>query len=509
MPGTNKDSDPWLHRLGPIRTTRYQLVTHSEETHTIVDNYKDIDGSHEPLPSAWTGETIFDYLPEDETKPTSTSVELDGDSMTQLQKSVDHWTKDGAYWTRHHVCGRYSLFVPSNSPDGPDVRHLHEERTTTLKFEDKTISHKDNWKVDRDKRQDKIWTGTTVFQERSVFPQVMLDDLTESALAPKQAARPHEPSKEERELHELTHLPFRAWCAVCVKTRGAGDYHRQVYDKKPLIQVDYAFMTHQQSKKTAVSVLTATDVTSGMTMAAVVPGKGATDYNVSELSRFIHEVGRTKGMLQSDQEPSVQTLLRRVSARLGVSIRTSPAYSSGSLGNAERFHRQLWALLRTMREQVKIDYDIDIELDHPLMTWMVKHASWLQNRFQLHSDGNTSYFRRWEKDYVKPLVKFAETLLFKLPKTDGGKTEPQWDKGIWLGRCTTSDENFIGTTTEVIRCRTLRRLPPSEMADRELLIKVKGVPWSPRGLQDPELAVPELNVSLPLKPVTPLFTVVR
>ena len=89
MPGTNKDSDPWLHRQGPIRTTRYQLVTHSEETHTIVDNYKDIDGSHEPLASEWTGETIFDYLPEDESKPTSTSVELDGSSMTELQKSVD------------------------------------------------------------------------------------------------------------------------------------------------------------------------------------------------------------------------------------------------------------------------------------------------------------------------------------------------------------------------------------------------------------------------------------
>ena len=220
MPGSGKEQEPWFHRLGPARTTRYKLETHPTETIEIVDDYKDIDGSHEPLPANWTGETIFDYNPnEDDTKPTSTSVELDGSSMTQLQKSIDHWTKEGIYWTRHHVCERWTLFVPSSTPDGPDIRHLLEERTTTLKFGDETISHKDNWKVDRDKRQEKTWTGTTVFQERSVFPQVMLDDMTDSALVPKQASKPHEPTKEERELHELTHLPFRAWCAVRVKTR--------------------------------------------------------------------------------------------------------------------------------------------------------------------------------------------------------------------------------------------------------------------------------------------------
>ena len=144
-----------------------------------------------------------------------------------------------------------------------------------------------------------------------------------------------------------------------------------------------------------------------------------------------------------------------------------------------------------IRDRIKIDYDIDIEPDHPIMTWAVKHTSCLQSRFQLHADGNTSYYRRWDKNYVKPIVKFAETLLYKLPKTDGGKTEPTWEKGIWLGRCTTSDENFIGTATEVLRCRSLRRLPPSETADRTLFGKVKGVPWSRKGLSDPELITPE------------------
>ena len=31
---------------------------------------------------------------------------------------------------------------------------------------------------------------------------------------------PREPSKEEREEHEKTHLPFRNWCQHCVRGRG-------------------------------------------------------------------------------------------------------------------------------------------------------------------------------------------------------------------------------------------------------------------------------------------------
>ena len=31
---------------------------------------------------------------------------------------------------------------------------------------------------------------------------------------------PESVSKEEREEHERTHLPYRSWCEVCVKARG-------------------------------------------------------------------------------------------------------------------------------------------------------------------------------------------------------------------------------------------------------------------------------------------------
>ena len=31
---------------------------------------------------------------------------------------------------------------------------------------------------------------------------------------------PHKPSEQEREEHEMTHLPFRSWCRHCITGRG-------------------------------------------------------------------------------------------------------------------------------------------------------------------------------------------------------------------------------------------------------------------------------------------------
>ena len=43
---------------------------------------------------------------------------------------------------------------------------------------------------------------------------------------PQRLIAPHGVSKEEREAHELTHTPYRAWCRHCVKARGRNTPHR-------------------------------------------------------------------------------------------------------------------------------------------------------------------------------------------------------------------------------------------------------------------------------------------
>ena len=37
--------------------------------------------------------------------------------------------------------------------------------------------------------------------------------------------QPHEATKEERQSHEATHFPFRAWCEICVKAKSPDGKH--------------------------------------------------------------------------------------------------------------------------------------------------------------------------------------------------------------------------------------------------------------------------------------------
>ena len=116
-----------------------------------------------------------------------------------------------------------------------------------------------------------------------------------------------------------------------------------------------------------------------------------------------------------------------------------------------------------------------------VMAWIVKHASWLHNRYQLHSDGKTSFERRWDTNYNKAICEFAETVLFRYALGPASKTTTSWEYGIWLGNCTTSDEHFVATSKTIFRTTTIRRLPPSERYNLDLFKSIVTTPWMTRG----------------------------
>ena len=143
------------------------------------------------LPEKWTGSTIFDYLPEEEFQQTaeaSAPVPTTHDEHQHTtNRNVDHWTKEGNIWIRHHLAQRTNLYEPGYSPDGPDPTKLKDERVTTIKDVDgETTTIKDNWTdpTNTNKSMKNTWTGTTVFIEKAHYPQLLLDDFTEEAIPP-------------------------------------------------------------------------------------------------------------------------------------------------------------------------------------------------------------------------------------------------------------------------------------------------------------------------------------
>ena len=167
---------------------------------------------------------------------------------------------------------RYALFTPRGTRNGPtNPDRLKEMRRTTcyLPIGEQTLLE-DNWKVDGHRPLAIQWTGTTEFEENVEEP---MEPPTTYGRVPQALQLPVEPTPQERELHNLTHLPFQSWCTICVKAKGRADHHRKKTIRMPIVQVDYNFASTEQERK--LTILTACDVITGLVMCIVVPFEGS------------------------------------------------------------------------------------------------------------------------------------------------------------------------------------------------------------------------------------------
>ena len=238
-----------------------------------------------------------------------------------------------------------------------------------------------------------------------------------------------------------------------------------------------------------------------MSMAVLVNNKTADcQYHVQCIQTFLMECGRVQAVLnstilQSDQEDHLIALLRTTAAKMGgdITVRQAPTYTSQAQGSVERFHRTLMGQIGTLKSQLQNNYDIRLTSKNPIVAWMVRHTAYLLNRYAIHSDGNTSFFRRWHKEHKTPLCEFGETVLYMLPNsTVIPKMEQRFMPGIWLGKDTTSNENLIGITNKVVRARTIRRLPAPEKYNKQLMDVINRSPTLPYTTGGPYVSRPPL-----------------
>ena len=70
----------------------------------------------------------------------------------------------------------------------------------------------------------------------------------------------------------MTHLPYRSWCPICVKSKGRANNHTRQFSKSPVIQVDFTYAKAFGDKQ-VVPILTAIDAETGLAMAVQVADK--------------------------------------------------------------------------------------------------------------------------------------------------------------------------------------------------------------------------------------------
>ena len=195
----------------------------------------------------------------------------------------------------------------------------------------------DNWTTKRQAALDQEWTGSTNFEETTAYKdEYITDDVEEpqEARKAKGLPAPQQPTAQERLEHELTHLPYRSWCPVCVQAKGRSDNHPKQHNKTPVIQCDITYYKALGEQVTS-SIFTAIDVETGMFMAAQIEDKTQSiQYLSTCLQQFLMECGRTHAVLnntviQSDNEDFLIALLKATATamRSNIAVRQSPAYT--------------------------------------------------------------------------------------------------------------------------------------------------------------------------------------
>ena len=195
------------------------------------------------------------------------------------------------------------------------------------------------------------------------------------AVEPRAQKEIQEPSPEEKASHQLTHLPFKAWCRWCQAGRGRDLPHHAIDQKSwegpPVVQVDYAYF-RRGGVGPQLIVLGTTIQLFGLGASHVLRAKGRLDNRAARLVlSLLTEAGEGGTVrLRGDTEQAVQSVMQEV-ATLRSPARTilegTPVGSSSSLGCVERWHQTAFGIVRTMWLELEERFGRPVPVDSPLV----------------------------------------------------------------------------------------------------------------------------------------------
>ena len=310
---------------------------------------------------------------------------------------------------------------------------------------------------------------------------------------------PAKPTAEMIAMHEISHIPFRAWCPHCVRGRGKSFQHRRVdhsQDDKdhPVVSIDYAFFgAPGELPADAVGgqkmpVLVVRDRFTKSLFSHLVPAKGVEHfYPEAALLRDIKFLGYTKLTLKSDQEPSILALANAVrntlsSQNIECQLESSPKGDAHGMSNgeAESSVGIAQGLTRTLKDHIEHKTGQLLDPKSPLLSWMIEYVGVLYTLFSYdeHSQDGITPFRKVKgRDWQLALPVFGECVDYRVKTVH--KLEARWDSGIFLGIRLNTTEKIIGTPKGVVVVQSVRRKPEDQQWNAELIKSLVGTPWAP------------------------------
>ena len=260
--------------------------------------------------------------------------------------------------------------------------------------------------------------GAVLVRQEMIQPVVGDEDLDYPVVDyPPELAAPPEPADdqppelayaEQKQRHlRQDHVPFAAWCRVCVQAKGRDKPHRRTMKEPvsalPLLGLDYCYLgAAEDSEK--LPVLAGHLSPLGAGFSSLAKQKGGSDMMpLTLLVRWLCEFGITTEMrLRIDPEPSMQAIARIIATKRRPAltlIEETPVNSPASKGGVESYIAQLGGNVRALKLVVQERWSVSIGNVSAIFPWIVRHASWLYNRYQPLSDGITVFEKLHKEKY--------------------------------------------------------------------------------------------------------------
>ncbi len=277
-----------------------------------------------------------------------------------------------------------------------------------------------------------------------------VDTVPERVIPPKRKHTSVLPELVSTASHSCTHCPPRAWCHHCAYGHSMEDPRKkrrrsrqEIFDT-PEVFIDYMLLGRVKDKdKTETD--TARDERSiycvhaidAETLArfAMVGRKGPVGRTVEGLIEFLNEIGRTKVVIKTANEPELKAFTTEVVRRRKheTLVVESPDGDKLTVDAKEHCNYRLGCQIRTLHSRIEKNLGITLGADTTAAAWTVRHAAWIMNRFDVGRDGFTPFEQYRGKSYNGEVCELFENVYWAVPPAQ--RIQVRWEDFYRLMAC--------------------------------------------------------------------------
>ena len=312
----------------------------------------------------------------------------------------------------------------------------------------------------------------------------------DEGLEPKVPKAPNMPSEREREIHEVTHIPYREWCEACVEGKAIDSPHKKSKEEHdvPTVGMDYMFMG-SKGETSLIPILVVKDSASKSLITIPTKCKGVKDeWAVKRTCEDIDKLGHNSIILKSDQEPAIrefQEAIQNYRSRNGMKthVENSAVNDHRQNGLAENGVRNAQAQIRTMKCGLDRKLNKQVPAKTAILYWLILHAGTVICRYQIGKDGKTPYQRIRGKRCRGPALQFGEICFYRPTSTSDkhmNKMEKRWREGVFIGVESKSSELIMAHCDGAETARCIKRKPENKRWGFDVVMAITATPWDPQ-----------------------------